>query len=455
MSVQVQSAPAVRPRPEPVRDGHRHADQSRVDTILRPILQRPSPVFLALLVLAGIGLVWFAYAWSFQLRHGMIVAGIGDWGAGGGIPWGFYVGSFIWWVGIAHGGIIVSAAVRLFGLDDFKPVARLAELLTLVALSIAALYIVIHLGRPDRVVTSVLPALSTTIRSSPLAWDVTVITLYFVLTATYLLLTIRADIYALKSRLPKILAPVYSALLFGYRPEDQHKVERMAWWLALAVIILAPLFLHGGVIPWLFATMPGQPGWFGAAQGPQFLTIALSSALGSVIIMAYVFRRAYGWENILDDKVFAGLGRWLAVFALLFLWMQLQQLVTGSLAAPGATSKATEGKMHEPLYWMALGLVAIALAYLAVQMIFPSLFSVQRTVVAAALPVIATLFEKTLFVVEGLMYPVFNLYDGVPGRYSPTWVELSSAIGAFSILLLFFLAVSRIIPLVEVEAHEK
>jgi molybdopterin-containing oxidoreductase family membrane subunit len=451
MSVHVQTAPN---RPH-AGDGHARADTERVESILRPILQKPSAGFLVLLVLAGLGLLWFAYAWSFQLRHGMIVAGIGDWGAGGGIPWGFYVGSFIWWVGIAHGGIIVSAAVRLFGLHDFKPVARMAELLTLIALSIAALYIIVHLGRPDRVVTSILPALPTTIRSSPLAWDVTVITLYFVLTATYLLLTIRADIYALKSRLPKVLAPVYSALLFGYKPEDQPKVERMAWWLALAVIILAPLFLHGGVIPWLFATMPGQPGWFGAAQGPHFLTIALSSALGSVIIMAYVFRRAYGWQDILNDKVFSGLGRWLAVFALLFLWMQIQQLITGGLAAPGPTAKAIEAKTHEPLYWFALGLVAVALAYLAVQMIFPSLFSVKRTVAAAALPVIATLLEKTLFVVEGLMYPVFNLYDGVPGTYFPTWVEFSSAIGAFSILTLFFLVMSRVIPLVEVEAHEE
>jgi Ni/Fe-hydrogenase subunit HybB-like protein len=451
MTVELKAPPVY----EPSGNGHALPDEKRVEAILKPILQKPSPLFLALVLLAGAGLLWFAYAWSFQLRHGMIVAGIGDWGAGGGIPWGFYVGSFIWWVGIAHGGIIVSAAVRLFGLTDFKPVARLAELLTLVALSVAALYIVIHLGRPDRVVTSVLPALPTTIRSSPLAWDVTVITLYFVLTATYLLLTIRADLYALKSRLPKVLTPVYGALLFGYRPEDQHKVERMAWWLALAVIILAPLFLHGGVIPWLFATLPGQPGWFGAAQGPQFLTIALSSALGSVIIMAYLFRRAYGWEDILPDSVFSGLGRWLAVFALLFLWMQLQQLITGGLAAPGPTEKATAAKMHEPLYWLALGLVAVALGYLALQIIFPTLFNVKRTVAAAVLPVAATLLEKTLFVVEGLMYPFFNLYAAVPGRYFPTWVEFSSAIGAFSIVLLFFLLVSRVIPLVEVEAHKE
>lgn len=428
--------------------------EARTASILRPILSRPSGVFIAVLALAVAGLLWWAHAWSFQLRHGLIVAGIGDWGAGGGVPWGFYVGSFIWWVGIAHGGIIVSAAVRLFNLTAFRPVARMAELLTLIALSIAALYIVIHIGRPDRVVTSVLPALPRTIRTSPLAWDVTVITLYFVLTATYLGLTLRADLYALRDRLPKTLAPVYAVLTWGYRPQDKEKLERMAWWLALAVIILAPLFLHGGVIPWLFATMPGQPAWFGGAQGPQFLTIALSSALGSVIVMAYVFRRAYGWRDLIPDEVFFGLSRWLALFALLFLWMQLQQNLTGSLAPPAAVEHATMAKMEEPLYWLSLGMVGAALAYLAIQTIFPRYFSVERTVAAALLPVAATLLEKTLFVLEGLMHPVFGLYQGVPGSYTPSWVELSSAVGAVSILLLFFLVVSRVIPLLEVEVHE-
>jgi molybdopterin-containing oxidoreductase family membrane subunit len=428
--------------------------EQRTEAILRPLLGRPSRRYWVALALALAGLAWYAQAWAFQLQHGMIVLGIGDWGTGGGIPWGLYVGSFIWWVGIAHGGIIVSAAVRLFNLSTYRPIARLAELLTLIALSVAALYIVVHLGRPDRVVTSMLPAWPKTINTSPLAWDVTVITLYFVLTATYLMLTIREDLHAVRARLPRLLSPVYGVLLIGYRPEEQPKVERMAWWLALAVIILAPLFLHGGVIPWLFALLPGQPGWFGAAQGPQFLTIALSSALGSVIVLSYIFRRVYGWEDLLTDDVFSGLSRWLALFALLFLWLQLQRIITGISIAPESISHATQATVEEPLYWLALGMVAVALAYFGLQMLIPAWFSVERTVIAASLPVLATLVEKFLFVVEGLMHPVFTLYRGVPGYYTPSWIELSSLVGAVSLVALFFLIVSRVVPLVEVEIHE-
>jgi Ni/Fe-hydrogenase subunit HybB-like protein len=428
--------------------------EMRSAVILRP-LGRPSSRYLLFVALAGGGALWFAYAWAFQLKYGMITTGLSDWGSGGGVPWGLYVGSFIWWVGIAHGGIIVSASVRLFGIDSFRPVARLAELLTIAALSIAALYILLHLGRPDRVVTSVLPALPTTYRTSPLAWDVLVITAYFVLTATYLGLTVRADLYALRERLPRVFGPVYRMMLLGYRAEEDEKVERMAWWLALAVIVLAPLFLHGGVIPWLFALLPGTPNWAGAGQGPVFLTIALSSALGSIIILAYVVRRAYGWEDLLDDRVFAGLGKFLALFALLFLWMQLQEVITGVAIASASTTEAMQSKIEEPLYWVAIGMVAAALVYLSLQMLFPRLFSVERTVAVAFLPVLGTLIEKTMFVLDGLRFPVFSLYEGVPGGYSPSWVELSTVIGSVSLVALFFLLVSKLLPMIEVGESEQ
>ncbi|MEX2323064.1 MAG: NrfD/PsrC family molybdoenzyme membrane anchor subunit [Acidimicrobiia bacterium] len=422
--------------------------------VLRP-LGRPSPRYLIVLGAALIALLWFVQAWVFQLRHGLVVTNLSDWGTGGGVPWGLYVGSFIWWVGIAHGGIVVSAAVRLFGLDGLKPVARLAELLTLAALANAGLYIILHVGRPDRIVTSILPNLGQTIRSSPLAWDVVVITLYFVLTATYLALTIRHDLFEVRNRLPGAFAPLYRAVLVGYRPEERPKSERMAWWLALGVIVLAPLFLHGGVIPWLFALLPGQPAWFGPAQGPQFLAAALSSALAAVTILAYVFRRVYRWEEIIPDRVFDGLSRWTGLFALLYLWLQLQQVITGAAMAPDAVGSAIAAKVGSPLFWFAMTLLALTVGHSGAQALSPRLFSVGRTAAVAVLPVLAILIEKTLFVIEGLMHPAFTLYEGMPSTYTPSWVELSSVIGALAIVVLFFLGAAKALPLVELGEGER
>ncbi|WP_276256110.1 NrfD/PsrC family molybdoenzyme membrane anchor subunit [Halomontanus rarus] len=424
--------------------------------ILRP-LSATSKKYYALVAVTLVAIGLFAVAWGLQLRDGLIVTGLGDWGSGGGVTWGLYIGAFIWWVGIAHGGIILSASVRLLGMDRYQPVARLAELLTLAGLTAAGLYIIIHVGRPDRIVTSILLNYTETVHTSPLVWDVTVITLYFVMTATYLALTLRYDVTRLRDQLPDRFEPVYKLLTVGYSEAEDEVVERMVWWLALGIIILAPLLLHGGVIPWLFSLLPSMPGWSGAIQGPQFLTIALTSAIGGVLILSYAFRRAYDWDHIITDDVFRGLTLWLGLFTLLFLWLQLQQVINGVFAAPIDQTHAAEAKLGHPAYWTSMGLAITTLAFIFAQTIRPSLFSRTRSVLAGVAILSATLIEKIFFVVEGLLSPTFELYHAVPGSYVPSPVEIASLIGTIGVVTLFFLVVSKVIPVVElhaIEAHE-
>jgi Ni/Fe-hydrogenase subunit HybB-like protein len=341
------------------------------------------------------------------------------------------------------------------GMDRYKPVARLAELLTIGALTVAGLYIIVHMGRPDRVVTSIIPAFPWTVHTSPLIWDVTVITLYFVMTATYLALTLRYDVSRMREELPDRFDPLYRLMLIGYSEREDEVVERMVWWLALAIIVLAPLLLHGGVIPWLFALLPSMPGWFGAIQGPQFLTIALTSAISGVIITAAVFRRVYSWGHIITDDVFKGLTMWLGLFVLLFVWLQLQQIIGGVYATPVDQAAATEAKLSHPVYWTAIGLVLLALGYVFAQGVQPSLFSVKRSILASVAVLTGTLLEKIFFVVEGLLYPSFSLYESTPGSYFPTWIEMVSVLGTIAIVVVFFAVVAKVIPVIELHAIEE
>ncbi len=229
----------------------------------------------------------------------------------------------------------------------------------------------------------------------------------------------------------------------------------MAWWLAFTVILLAPFLLHGGVIPWLFQLIASMPGWFSPIQAPTFLSLALTSAFGSVILLASVFRRIYSWQDLIPDKTFARMGSVLALAGLFFLWFQLQSIVSGAFSAPVEIVTVTEAKLENPLYWLAIGLVTVSVLYLGAQTIWPVLFSMRRVVTAAVMPVLATLFEKTLFVVEGLAHPEFDIYKGIPGSYIPTWVEVSSIVGSLAMLVLFFAAVSKVIPVIEAESEHE
>ncbi|CAI50563.1 probable anaerobic dehydrogenase membrane anchor subunit [Natronomonas pharaonis DSM 2160] len=424
------------------------------DDIVRPMQTTGKKFYIVFALAAVVGLAWIGL-WLYQVDRGLAVTNLSDWGSGGGVTWGLYIGAFIWWVGIAHGGIILSAAVRLFGMKKYQPVARLAELLTLGALSMAGFYIVVHMGRPDRMVTSIVDSYPVTVHQSPLVWDVTVITLYMVMTATYLALTLRYDMTRLRDDLPNKLEPLYKVMTIGYTKKEDQIIERMVWWLALGIIVMAPLLLHGGVIPWLFALVPSMPGWDGAVQGPQFLSIALTSALAGVIILSTVLRRGYDWYHILTDKVVQGLTLWLGLFSLLFLWLQLQQIITGVYAAPVDEAYVTMAKITSPVYWFAIGLVIIALAYIFAQAVKPEkYFTATRSIIASVMVLVGTLVEKVFFVVEGLQYPTFGMYYSVPGDYFPSPIELASVAGTIALCTLFFMAVLKLFPVIELHAIE-
>ncbi|MFW6435996.1 MAG: NrfD/PsrC family molybdoenzyme membrane anchor subunit, partial [Halovenus sp.] len=321
-------------------------------------------------------------------------------------------------------------------------------------LSMAGIYIVMHTGRPDRMVVSVIEAYPWTVTSSPLVWDLTVITLYFVLTATYIGLTLRYDIVRLRHKLPDYLGPLYAGLTIGYTKKEDELIERMVWWLALGIIVLAPLLLHGGVIPWLFALLPSMPKWQGAIQGPQFLSIALTSAIAGVIIISYGLRSAYDWDHILTDDMFKGLTKWLGLFGLLYIWLQLQQLINGLYAAPLDLRKVTWATVTEPIYVDMVILMTIVLGYIFASTLSDRVFSKRRSVAVSFMALYATLTEKVLFVYEGLEYPTFSLYHAVPGHYFPSTVELLSLAGTVSLCTLLFLVIIKLFPVIELHAVE-
>ncbi len=434
---------------------------STLDGVDRERLTRPlsetSNAFYAVFGVAAILSLAMVVAYYFQLRDGMYVTGMTGWGQQGGAPWALYIGTFIWWIGIAHGGIAVSAAVRLFDLETYLPIARIAEVLTLIALPMATLNIMFDIGRPDRMYM-VLTSWPTTVSTSPLAWDVTAVLLYFTLSATYLTITLRADVYDLRQQgaLPSVFDPLYRTLLIGYEPTEGEKTNRMAWWLAIGVLALVPL-LSGGVVPWLFATMGMHPGWFGASHGPAMLAESLTSAIAIVLVTAAAFRYGYRWDDLIDDAVFTGLNKALIVLILAVFWFQLQSLVTGSYpAAPQATTDVTaalvSGSMALP-FWLAMGALGVALAYFIAQALRPELFSVAASVVAALLVSGAIFLKKTIFVVEGLLYPTQAPLENMfpDASYFPSAIEAIVAFGTIALGIALMLLATKVIPMVELE----
>ena len=110
--------------------------------LLRPLIRTTPKFFLAVFVLGALVVAAFS-AFGYQAWTGIGVIGINR-----PVFWAFYITNFVFWIGISHAGTLISAILRLANAGWRRPVTRCAEVITVFALSIGAMFPVIHLGRP-------------------------------------------------------------------------------------------------------------------------------------------------------------------------------------------------------------------------------------------------------------------------------------------------------------------
>lgn len=102
--------------------------------------------------------------------------------------WAIDITNFVFWVGIAHSGTLISAVLFLFRVRWRASIYRAAEAVTVFALMTAALFPIIHLGRPWYVYW-LLPypqvgGLWPNFRS-PLIWDVFAVLTYMLVSMVF------------------------------------------------------------------------------------------------------------------------------------------------------------------------------------------------------------------------------------------------------------------------------
>ncbi len=420
-------------------------ENTRVEQLLQPLLHtgRAFYVFIGiLLVIIG----WFGYAWFTQLTQGL---GVTAMRTPVGAAWGVYISNFVFFACMAHGGMAISATVRLLKLKQYAPVARMGEVLTAVALTAAGLSIAVDMGRPDRIFNTIL-YWPQRIVSSPLSWDITVIMLYFTLSTSYLWLTMRKDLFSYASRFAK-RGFLYRFLLIGYNPNQEVAIEKTAWWLSIALLILI-VMLSGGVIPWIFGLLPARPGWFGSIAGPYFLTAALASSIAAVCIIAAILRRVYHWQSYIKPEIFKGLGVTLGILTHFYIYLTIAEQFTSAYAAPHGELLISEMLLQGEFALMFWSTMVLGFALPAIWLVFQAFrrtwFSLTGTIIASVVILIAFWVKRFLIVVPSLLRPLLPFPSGI---YQPSWVEWSVTAGILALAVLIYVAYLKLFPIVELE----
>ena len=318
-------------------------------------LGQPSIGFYGLVAVLLAVIAWGIYAYSRQLVEGLVVTGLRNVGTMGGAPWGMYVAFSVYFVGVSFGGITTAAWIRLFNLRQLRPVARIAELIAIVALILEAFCILFDLGQPLRGIVYLFQYARP---QSPLYGTFTMVVAgYLFASLVYFYLEGRRDA-ALLARYPSRLQWFYRLWAAGYRdtPAERRRHETASLWLAIAILPLL-IFAHS-ILGWVFGTQSGRPGWFSTLQAPSFLVIAGISGLGLLAVAAAIIRATSEvGRKVISEEVFRYLGIFLAGFILTYLYFTVAEWLTIMYAGPSQEVEVMKAVLSGEYAWIFWGSV--------------------------------------------------------------------------------------------------
>jgi len=237
-----------------------------------------------------------AFCW-----HHQVIEGIGMSGINNPIGWGVYITDFVFWVGIAHSGTLISAVLFLFRAKWRVPIYRISEAMTVFAVATAGLFPIIHLGRPWNFYW-LLPYPNQRYLwvnfKSPLLWDVFAVSTYLTVSVLFFITGLIPDIAAARDNAKGIRKAIYGVLSLGWRGSNRqwrHYVAAYGFFAAMATPLV--LSVHS-VVSWDFA-MGNVAGWHTTIFPPYFVAGAIFSGLAMVITITIPMRKAFKLEEYL------------------------------------------------------------------------------------------------------------------------------------------------------------
>ena len=406
--------------------------------------------FRAWVALLGAVILWGAFAYLRQFRHGLVETGMRDQ-----ISWGLYISNFVFFIGISHAGTLISAILRVTDADWRRPITRMAEGITVVALCIGGSMVLIDLGRPDRA----LNLFRYGRIQSPIVWDVLSVSTYLTGCIIYFYLPLMPDL-AIVAETPGISPfrrSLYRVLSLGWTgsPAEWHLLEKAISTMAVMIIPLA-ISVHT-VVSWIFA-MTLRPGWDSSIFGPYFVVGAIYSGAAAVVLAMCLLRGILHLEDYLEPVHYRNLGLLLLSFSLLYLYFNVNGYLTVGYKFQGGEKLLLERLFfgdYAGFFW-AVQVVGVLLPMLLmIAVLGPQRyrqFTVPGLGLASFLAIVGAWAKRYLIVVPTLSSPFLPI-QGVPqqwGHYSPTWVEWSITAAAFAAFLLLYTILVKIFPVVSV-----
>jgi Ni/Fe-hydrogenase subunit HybB-like protein len=388
------------------------------------------------------GFVWSiaAVVWAYQVYAGFEITGMNH-----PVMWAFYITAFVFWIGIAHSGTLVSAILFLFRAHWRTPIARIAETMTIVAVPTAALFPIIHLGRSWRVYWLIPYPNQRGLWinfSSPLIWDAAAVATYFVVSLLFWFMNLVPDFALLRDRSQGWPRRIYRWLALGWSgTAGQWRYFRSAYTLLAALITALVISVHS-IVSWDFAVAL-VPGWHSSIFAPYFVAGAILSGLAMLLTLAIPGRELLGIRQYVTNRHLERIAKLIFAMSLIVTYAYAIEFFSAWLGDDQytRTAFATRPAGHyAPLFWISVAcnsIVPLTFFFAAVRRSPGKLF-------AASLLINAGMWSERLLIIVSSLSRDFNAYSW--GNYLPRWPELTIVAGSAAWFLFWFLLIIGHVP---------
>ncbi|HEY6419054.1 MAG TPA: NrfD/PsrC family molybdoenzyme membrane anchor subunit [Candidatus Binataceae bacterium] len=421
----------------PVDPGYRDVD--------RVVLRAMEPPGLAYWIwiafcfsLVGIA----AISWAHQIYTGLGVTGLRQ-----PVMWAVYITNFVFWVGIAHSGTLISAILYLFRTRWRTAVYRAAETMTLFAVTTAGLFPLIHLGRvwffywllpyPNE------RYLQPNFRS-PLVWDAFAVSTYLTISALFLFMGLIPDVANVRERSAGWRRTLYTVLSFGWQGTDeQWRHFAMAYLLMAGLATPLVISVHS-VVSWDFA-MAQLPGWHSTIFAPYFVAGAIFSGVAMVITLLVPMRRLLGIEELLTPWHFDNLAKVVLLTSLVVTYSYITETFMTWYSGDPIEQMTFHMRYFGPWGWM-FWMMVVCNCLIPLLLFSPRIRVNLRALWIISLFVNVGMWSERFVIIAGSLATNFN-----PSQWAfwhPSITEIMITVGGFAWFLGLFSLFVRFMPII-------
>jgi Ni/Fe-hydrogenase subunit HybB-like protein len=414
------------------------------EDICRPIEGKANRMWYIVFSISSLLALWGIGCISYTIG-----TGIGTWGLNTTVGWAWDITNFVWWVGIGHAGTLISAVLLLFRQKWRMAINRSAEAMTIFAVIMAALFPLIHMGRPW-LGYWVFP-LPNTFGSlwvnfnSPLLWDVFAISTYFTVSLVFWYIGLIPDFATIRDRAKaKIPKQVYGILSFGWTGNAKAWIRFEEVSLVLAGLATPLVFSVHSIVSMDFATSV-IPGWHTTIFPPYFVAGAIFSGFAMVQTLLIITRKVLSLESYITPKHVEYMNIVIVITGTMVGIAYLSELFISWYSGVEYEAYAFLNRATGPYWWAYWSMMTC-------NVVTPQLFWFEKVRKSLMWSFVLSIFVNIGMWFERFVIIVTSLHrDYVPSNWTmfhPTFIDIGIFIGTIGIFFTLFLLFARFFPVI-------